>query len=474
MYLRMRQLQLRFHFPTILISTLLFVCPSLAQTSIDINRKLTSGQLIEDVNFYVQTIEETHINPYAHISQKEWRAQADSIKSRIAAQGAMTQHEFWLLFTPLVSAIQDKHTLVMEPRFFIANNPTKYLPVRTIYVDGNIVVTSSVADVKITKGAVITSINGIESDEVIRRLSKYRFGVGRERISDVGEWLWIGAAEVLGRPDSFALSFSDGTKADVKGLTVSEIINREKAISVNPPKTSDLPLELKLLDNNVAYLKASTFDHDLEKYKALLRDVFTRIKSAGVRSLIVDVRENDGGYSKLGDALIDMFSARPQKRFRMKWKKSAQYVERMKSQNDPIPDYYQALTPGQVYTSNPEIVKPGENPLRFNGQVYVLSGRKTFSSGLMFLGVVKDNKLATVIGEETNQPGCSAGESYPFNLPNSRLRVMSSTKYWIPPGGCNGTRGVVPDVSVKQGLEDYRLGRDAILSAALDLFKRKS
>lgn len=469
----MRQLQLPFHVSAILISILLFACPTPAQTSIDINRKYTPEQLIEDVVFYVKTIEETHINPYAHISQKEWRARANSIKKRIAGRGAMTQHEFWLLFTPLVSALRDKHTLVMDPRFFIANNPTKYLPARAIYIDGKIVVTSSVADAKITKGAVITSINGLASDEVMRRLSEYRFGVGRERISDAGEWLWIGAAEVLGRPDSFALSFSDGTRADVKGLTVSEIINREKAISVNLPKTSDSPLELKLLDNNVAYLKAATFDYDPEKYKALLAAVFTQIKSARVKNLIVDVRENEGGNSTLGDALIDMFSGKRQKRFRMKWKKSAQYAERMRSQDAPIPDYYQALMPGQIYTSDPKILKPGENPLRFNGRIHVLSGRETFSSGLMFLAVVKDNKLAAVIGEETNQPGCSAGESYPFNLPNTGLRVTSSTKYWIPPGGCQGTRGIVPDVSVKERFEDYRAGRDAILSAALDLFKRK-
>ncbi|MDQ3712467.1 MAG: S41 family peptidase [Acidobacteriota bacterium] len=185
------------------------------------------------------------------------------------------------------------------------------------------------------------------------------------------------------------------------------------------------------------------------------------------------MRENRGGNSALGDALTDMFNAKPYKYFSMKWKKSVQYVERMKSLDAPVPDYYQKLSPGEVYVSEPKTVKPGANPLRFAGQVYVLGGRKTFSSGQMFLGVVKDNKLATIIGEETNEPRCYAGELHTFNLPNSRLRVSSSTRYWTPPGSCRDARGIVPDIPVTERPDDYLTEKDVILEAALDFIKRR-
>gem|GEM_PF-6358459 len=96
--------------------------------------------MINDVEFYVKTVEETHVNPFVHISRKQWLAQADDIKSRIVKLGAMTQQEFALDFTPLVSFLKDRHSIVVEPRFFIPNNPTKYLPLRTVYVDRKIVV----------------------------------------------------------------------------------------------------------------------------------------------------------------------------------------------------------------------------------------------------------------------------------------------------------------------------------------------
>ncbi|HEX8639350.1 MAG TPA: S41 family peptidase [Pyrinomonadaceae bacterium] len=457
----------------ILILTVLGVCALPAQSSVDVDRKFTPEQLISDVEFYVKTVEETHVNPFVHISQRQWLAQANDIKSRIVKRGAMTQQEFALVFTPLVSSLQDRHSVVVEPRFFISNNPTKYLPLRTVYVDGKIVVTSSVADVKIAKGSVINSVNDIKSDEIIRKLSEYRFGIEKERNEFAGEWLWIGAAEIFGKPESFVLTFSDGKKAEVKGLTVSEITNREKTANINLMNSSDSPLELKFLDKNTAYLNASTFEYDLDKYKALLQNVFTQIKASGARNLIVDLRSNTGGNSALGNELIDMFNAKPYKGYSSKWKRSVQYVESMKSNGSPIPDYYLTLNPGEFYVSKADIIKPAANPLRFNGQVYVLSSKNTFSSGQMFLGYVKGSKLAKIIGEETNGPTCFPGEIYRFNLPNSRLRVTLSVKYWMAPVGCNGARGIVPDVKITERLNDFLTGRDRILEATLELIKRK-
>lgn len=468
-----RGLRIAFHICAFSALTLWHVPHAPAQTPVDIDQKFTPHRLIEDVDFYVNTLEETHINPFVYISRKEWRAQADAIKARIAKQGAMTQQEFWLLFAPLVSSIQDRHTVVIEPRFFIPNNPTKYLPVRAVYAGGKILVTGSVADVEIAKGAVITSINGIESGQVVRELSRYGHGVEKERLRGVGGWLWVGAAEVFGRPESFVITFSDGKRAEVKGLTVSEIMKRERAAKVAPTKTGDSPLELKFLEGGIAYLNSSTFDYDLKKYKDILKDVFARIKASDVRNLIIDLRSNTGGSSALGDELIGMFNAKPYKGYKYSWKRSLQYVEEMRNDGASIPDHYLALKPGEVFVSETATIKPAANPLRFRGRVYVLSGEETFSSGQMFLGVVKDNNLAKIIGEETSTPACFAGEVYLFNLPNSRLRVSSSVRYWVPPGGCKGARGVAPDIPVTRRVEDHLTGRDRILEKASNLIRRK-
>jgi C-terminal processing protease CtpA/Prc len=260
-------------------------------------------------------------------------------------------------------------------------------------------------------------------------------------------------------------------------MRLPELQKRMQAASRPKTATADgnSPIELKFLDRETAYLNTLTFEYDLEKYKALLKDVFTQIKSAGVQNLIIDVRDNRGGYSALGDALIDMFNAKSYRHWTSKWKRSAFYAEYLKSGDVPLPEStiqkYLAARPGELLSGESELVQPSANPLRFGGRVYVLSGAKTFSSGVMFLGVIKDNKLAKIIGEETNEPACMFGEMSLFWLPNTRLRVSLSVRSWIPPAGCKGMRGVVPDVVVNRGAADYLTGRDGILETALNLIK---
>jgi C-terminal processing protease CtpA/Prc len=62
-----------------------------------------------------------------------------------------------------------------------------------------------------------------------------------------------------------------------------------------------------------------------------------KIKSAGVRNLIIDVRNNDGGNSLLGEALIDMFNAKSYLNWASKWKRSVFYAEHSKRGNIPLP-----------------------------------------------------------------------------------------------------------------------------------------
>jgi hypothetical protein len=462
----------------ILLFIVLSGCALLAQSSFDVNQTFTPEQLIEDVDFYLKTLEEAHVNPYTHISAKELRARADIVKARVRRHGAMTQKEFWLLFTPLVSALQDSHSYVIDPRFSIKaeNDTTKYFPIRTVYIDGKIVVENSFADEKVDKGAIITGINGVSSKELIRKISGHRFGVERERVENAVPWLWVAAAELFGRPEQFTVSFSDGRKIQVRGLSLPEFIQRENASrSANAAVSTDgSPLELKLLGDGTAYLNSTTFSDDLEKYKEMLRDVFTKIKAAGVKNLIIDVRSNKGGNSALGDALIDMFNSKPYRHYSSVWKRSDQYVEEMKRKKIPLPDSYLALRPGEMLSGKSPEIKPGENPLRFQGQVYVLSAKETFSSGQMFLAVVKDNGLAKIIGEETTVAVCNFGEIMFFNLPHSRLRTSVSTKSFTPPAGCKDARGVLPDIAVERRVSDYVTGRDAILAAALNLIKSGS
>ena len=80
-------LKVSFQISTFLVLIICCICTSLAQSSVDVNRKFTPEQLINDVKFYLKTGEETRVNPFVYISRKQWLAQAGDIKSRIGKLG---------------------------------------------------------------------------------------------------------------------------------------------------------------------------------------------------------------------------------------------------------------------------------------------------------------------------------------------------------------------------------------------------
>jgi C-terminal processing protease CtpA/Prc len=126
---------------------------------------------------------------------------------------------------------------------------------------------------------------------------------------------------------------------------------------------------------------------------------------------------------------------------------------------------------GQVitYTSTPK--DPGENSLRFEGDIYVLINSGTYSSAVMFATTVKDYSIATLIGEESGGLATSYGDIYSFTLPNTRLSVGVSHKRFVRPSGEDDGRGVIPDHVVEGDEND---DEDEVMDYTLNLIANTS
>lgn len=186
----------------------------------------------------------------------------------------------------------------------------------------------------------------------------------------------------------------------------------------------------------------------LERFKTFLNDTFTQVKARGLTTLIVDLRNNGGGNSALGSALMDYLTDQPYRLFsRYEAKVSAQMTAYTAGAGQA--SLYPLGSPvGSVYKNEEPFVQPTQNPLRFKGKVYVLISSYTFSSALALTSAFKDFKIATLVGEETSASPSDYGEVYPFKLPNTGLEVWTSSTYWVRPSGFDDGRGVLPDVNV--------------------------
>jgi C-terminal processing protease CtpA/Prc len=99
------------------------------------------------------------------------------------------------------------------------------------------------------------------------------------------------------------------------------------------------------------------------------------------------------------------------------------------------------------------------------GKIYALIGPYTFSSALDNALTLRKDLSAILVGEPTGGAPGGYGEVSNLTLPNSKLVIRFTTKRWGPKGGANTT--LKPDLPVPFKLVDFIAGHDPALDAAI-------
>jgi hypothetical protein len=99
------------------------------------------------------------------------------------------------------------------------------------------------------------------------------------------------------------------------------------------------------------------------------------------------------------------------------------------------------------------------------GKLFVLIGRRTFSSAVLNAVELKHETKAILVGEPAGQRPNFYGEVETMILPYTRLRVSYSTRFFKTMDGNPQT--LAPDIEVEPSSSDYLSGRDPVLERAL-------
>ncbi len=130
------------------------------------------------------------------------------------------------------------------------------------------------------------------------------------------------------------------------------------------------------------------------------------------------------------------------------------------------------------FTVEAKLTDPVEEPLRFAGRVYVLIGRGTYSSAMLFASTVQHYGLATLIGEETLlfcQGRQHYGDVVFISLPHSQLTIQISTAIFTAMlADKKGRTGIVPDSKVAQKRRDTNNKIDTVETFALNMLEKRS
>lgn len=221
-------------------------------------------------------------------------------------------------------------------------------------------------------------------------------------------------------------------------------------------------------------------------WRAYLAQSFRTLADRGARSLVIDLRGNEGG-SAVGDELVTYLIHAPV-RFDQ-YKLYTRYT-RVPTDLQPFLDTWdRSFDDWSAWSGPAQFVEAGQNQFHrmkrfddvdrtnlepkataFSGKVYVLVDSSNSSATFEFDNMVQSHHLGKLVGEPTggNLRGINGSAFYFLYLPNSKLEVDLPLVGQFPDHAMPDA-GLQPDVPVMPTVEGIAAGRDEVLNRALEL-----
>ncbi len=245
------------------------------------------------------------------------------------------------------------------------------------------------------------------------------------------------------------------------------------------PRQDSGPVAFRFLANEtVGYLDYRRSEKG-SALEAGLHDAFTRVKEAQVRALVVDVRRNGGGSDGANDQALNYLTG---KTYSQGNRYSVRSSSMVKSHYGFVgyvkryfaPNAWFAPEGAVVEITVPEFLaqtRPGSNPLRYGGPIFLLVGAATFSSAAGFAETVQNYGIATLAGETLGEPVDSNGEVFNVRAPRTCLNAGIASKFFYGSKARPDGSRVTPDIRIEMTASDVRAGRDPVLAAVLERVK---
>nr|WP_165766357.1 S41 family peptidase [Flavobacterium branchiophilum] len=331
------------------------------------NKKFSKSELVADIEFIKEKILNAHINPFTEISKEEFEKNIIQIENSL--KDGMTQKDFYFLAKPIFVKLNDEHSGLND--FCITDsikNNIKFFPLRFKYENQKVILTENYSGESINNGDELLSINEFSIENIIEGCSNQVFGISEERKTIAVEKLWLYLSKFcFFITDDFNLKFKSGKIILIKGQNWEELNKNVQQTKKKDTNISILKYE-KIKD--FGYLTINSFNDKqikYDKWELKIDSIFSKIKNDKVQKLIIDVSNNGGGNSAIGNLIIDYFSNKSYKDYGGKWKKSKEYSDFMKK-NDFEYAPYEKLQNGELMPLVSDENKPSKNKNRFNGK----------------------------------------------------------------------------------------------------------
>jgi len=435
-------------------------------------KPISPDELKEDLDFLFKTIEEVHPNIYAYTSKEEFAPIRDKLYAKI--NGPLTTAEFYRLVAPAVASLKSFHTYIAPfgYRQYVKSGG-RVFPLQLQWDEREAVLVKNHSSIPLPIGGVILTINGRNAEQLFTTFSTWIAAENKTRNPWLlGNPVFLRSRLLLefGPVEKWTLKIkaNDGTSKlySVPSLALSEFRTDQDTVTV------EVRRDYRVIPEYNAALIVFTKWLDHEGFALFLDEVFKDIHVKKIANLMIDIRENTGGSDQCFHKLLEYLTARPYKLYeKFCIKISDQTRDRIIDLRRELPDKFANAKNGDIITIELPAQKPTDNPFRFNDNVFLLIGRRSFSASTVFASAVKYADIATLIGEETGDPTTLYADSIEFKLPHSGLQAWVPSKLLVCAGGKPDGRGVIPHSEVKQKPEDTAKGIDTVLQFTLNMIK---
>jgi len=435
----------------------------------------------------VKTMEEVHPNLYAMVDEKKMKEEADMIGSTLS--DGMTIIDFHNKIGKFVASIKDGHTFIfLFNNYLYKQKDFKFFYPILLFNEKKAEFKNNIEG--ITKiGDEVLEINGISMEFIITEMLKYN-SAETESFKYV---LLTGKYQLLlyflfNIKSPFKIKIKRDSKIFETKFNGKSITDFEKKKKSKKETSNNDYLEEKFkIENGIGIFTIKTFSYHKEKadeFKRFVDKSFEEMKIKNINKLIFDVRQNEGGNSSMANYITNYLTEKPTYSFdRLIWKSSQQIRDLV---NDDITnntfgyyeqDSYDRLLSVKLGDCLKEDCKSYKNPnakeKTYSGDVYVLSDEACFSTTSDFIAMIRDFKLGKIIGQTPGGLPNSFGDCYYFDLPNTKLKISVSHKYFVRPSGNEQDNDLIPDYIVEQTIEDSKRGIDTVMEFARNLCLKK-
>lgn len=380
----------------------------------------------EDIEFLKSNLIDKHKNLFFSISREVFDERIEELKEIIEK---LDYNDMKVEISRVVASIGDAHTAVKLPMKYI-------LPLEFYWFKEGIYVVKALEEYKKMEYCKVIEINNIPINKILSEVSEI---ISHENNSYLKANIvkYIQSIEVL-----YGLTIVDNIKecsikfeslngkVKIENIKSMDIISYNKLVDNNYKKSVNneiynvMPLYMRnsyknywfeyLEDKGIVYFKYNSCKETIEeKIEGFINKLINCIEKNPVKKLVIDLRNNTGGDSRLLEAFVI-------------------YVKENKKINR-------------------------------HGRLFVVIGRDTFSSALLNAFSFKNNTNAILIGEPTGgKPNCY-GEIEKFILPNSKFLITYSTEYYKLIENDN-VKSLVPDINIDISIYNFINAKDAIMS----------